>query len=177
MFAQVLVVFAFVHVASAEQIEQCTCTQVERCRADARRLFEPCARECEFLLPNVGQRKQAMNCLMLEAFKSGGCFNAIHSDSCASSPGRTIDDSHTIPKQQFLKMMGKYEQADQANAFFACIDRCAENKVLDAEPGQQYFSCQEMLMCGNPRLQEAVVLKRHNDCRMEACKCWSAAGM
>lgn len=40
----------FVLVAvSAEVIEECTCSQVERCRMDARKLLSVCAKQCEVM--------------------------------------------------------------------------------------------------------------------------------
>ncbi|KAH7706693.1 hypothetical protein AAVH_26069, partial [Aphelenchoides avenae] len=76
----IVTLLALATVLHAELVEECTCAQVSRCREDANKLFEPCAAGCKFLLPGVGRRNQAVQCLSSEVHKSGGCFDVTHTE-------------------------------------------------------------------------------------------------
>ncbi|KAH7718414.1 hypothetical protein AAVH_14191 [Aphelenchoides avenae] len=166
-----IILIAVSYVAS-EKVEECTCSQVKACRQQAReQLFERCLTQCKFLLSQNGSPRRSIKCLLAEAH---GCFSAVHSDLCASRKGHMIEGRSMIPHQQFMKPFENDDQDPQANRFFACVNRCATDRIVD---GTAAHACLALLQCGVRSPNDKTAIAREKQCRMSVCKCWKAGNM
>uniref|UniRef100_A0A1I7YFC8 Secreted protein n=1 Tax=Steinernema glaseri TaxID=37863 RepID=A0A1I7YFC8_9BILA len=191
---RLLLVSALLSLAASQKIRQCTCAEVQPCKAHPSNLFVPCVESCKGHLTALGaDYKRLQQCLVTRQAQFENtvkCTEASLANTCAARPGPLVDKRYpeTLKLAAFTELnkmiqaSGAKNQLKQVLAsgkkVYDCVRTCLDKQVT---------SCLQKLKCGLALPPDSALVQTAKRCAIQSglnsagvqqlCDCAASAGI
>ncbi|KAI1698501.1 hypothetical protein DdX_17868 [Ditylenchus destructor] len=166
------------YLTAAQMVRQCTCGEVQACRAQKRQQMQSCLQQCRSQRLGADASSECFSG-MHHGDGQGGCFQGLGDQMCANVPGTMMDASETFQPGMFKGAAGGMGGgrglfagrlggasggsggANSGRQHGQCFQQCAQQLGVHAG------GCAQSLGCALRRPPQEAMMSVMMQCRME----------